>query len=48
MEDKIWEVTEMVWACKRRYADALMQKCERLTVDGFKRDIDRPKTYWDR
>lgn len=31
---------------KRRCTDAPVQRCERLTIDSFRRERGRPKKYW--
>ena len=30
----------------RRSADAPVRRCERLALDGFRRDRGKPKKYW--
>lgn len=45
--DKMQEVgVKMVWYVIRRCTDALVRRCERLAMDGFRRGRGRPKKYW--
>lgn len=36
---------EIVWACEEETRGYLVRRCERLTMDGFRRSRGRPK-YW--
>ena len=47
MEDKMREV-RLRWFghVMRRCTDALVRRCERFAMDGFRRGRGRPKKYW--
>ncbi|KAF3662152.1 hypothetical protein FXO37_12577 [Capsicum annuum] len=47
VECKMWEA-RLRWFghVKRRGMDALVRRCERLALDGFRRGRGRPKKYW--
>ena len=47
VEDKIWEV-RLIWFVHviRKGTDALVHRCKRLALDGFKWGRGRSKKYW--